>query len=71
LYAARELERGRLAERINDRERAVDAYSYVASVWRNAESQPLRDGAKEAADALKRLDADGRVRAQLVTGAKR
>jgi tetratricopeptide (TPR) repeat protein len=71
LYAVRELERGRLAERINDRERAVDAYSYVASVWRGAESPQLRDGAKEAADALKRLDSDGRVRAQLVAGAKR
>jgi hypothetical protein len=71
LYAARELERGRLADRIGDRERAVDAYSYVAAIWRAADSPPLRDGAKEATDALKRLDADGRVRAQLVPGPKR
>ncbi len=65
LYAARELERGRLAERIGDRERAVDAYSFVAAVWRNADSPALRDGAKEARDALGRLDSDGRLRAQL------
>jgi hypothetical protein len=31
----------------------------------------LRDGAKEATDALKRLDSDGRVRAQLTPGVKR
>jgi hypothetical protein len=70
LYGARELERGRLAEKIGDRQRAVDAYSYVASVWRSADSPQLRDGAKEATDALKRLDGDGRVRAQLVPGTK-
>jgi tetratricopeptide (TPR) repeat protein/tRNA A-37 threonylcarbamoyl transferase component Bud32 len=65
LYAARALEIGRLSERIGDRERAVDAYSYVAAVWRNADAPPLRTGAKEASDALKRLDSDGRIRAQL------
>jgi serine/threonine-protein kinase len=70
LYAARELERGRLAEKIDDRQRAVDAYSYVAAVWRNAESAPLRDGAREASNALKRLDSDGHLRAQLVQSAK-
>ncbi|MEP6491440.1 MAG: serine/threonine-protein kinase [bacterium] len=70
LYAARQLERGRLSEKIGDRDRAVDAYSYVAAVWRNTDSQQLRDGAKEANDALKRLDSDGRVRAQLVPGGK-
>jgi len=70
LYAARELERGRLSEKIGDRDRAVDAYAYVAAVWRNTDSPQLRDGVKEATDALKRLDSDGRVRAQLVPGAK-
>jgi hypothetical protein len=65
------LERGRLAERIGDTERAVDAYSFVAAAWRNADAGPLRDGAKEATDALKRLDSDGRVRTQLTPGAKR
>jgi serine/threonine-protein kinase len=71
LYPARELERGRLAERIGDSERAVDAYSFVAAAWRAADPGPLRDGAKEATDALKRLDSDGRLRAQLVSGIKR
>jgi hypothetical protein len=71
LYPARELERGRLAERIGDSERAVDAYSFVAAAWRAADPGPLRDGAKEATDALKRLDSDGRLRAQLVSGTKR
>jgi len=71
LYPARELERGRLAEKIGDKERAVDAYTFVATVWQNADVGPLRDAAKEASDALKRLDSDGRLRAQLVSGAKR
>ena len=70
LHAARELERGRLAERIGDRERAVDAYAYVAAVWRTADAGPLRDAAKEASEALRRLDADGRLRAQLASGIK-
>ena len=66
IFAARELERGRLAEKIGDQQTAVDAYSYVATVWSKAEPQQLKDGAKEASDALKRLDADGKLRAQLV-----
>jgi len=65
LAAARELERGRLAEKIGDRERAVDAFSYVAAIWANADHRQLKDAAKEANDALKRLDSDGRLRAQL------
>jgi hypothetical protein len=71
LYPARELERGRLAERTGDRDRAVDAYAYVAAVWQNADPGPLRDGAKEATDALKRLDSDGKLRAQLGSVSKR
>ena len=51
-------------------ERAVDAYSFVATVWQNADAGPLRDAAKEASDALTRLDSDGRMRAQL-SGVKR
>jgi len=70
LYTARELERGRLAERVGDKERAVDAYSFVAAAWRDPDSPQLRDAAKEARDALQRLDSDGRVRAQLTSGAK-
>jgi hypothetical protein len=62
LAAARELERGRIAERLNDRERAVEAYAYVAAVWANADSPQLRDAVKEAKEAMERLDADGRLR---------
>jgi hypothetical protein len=56
---------------LGDTQRAVDAYAYVAAIWRTADPGPLRDGAKEAADALHRLDADGRVRAQLAAAPKR
>jgi len=70
LYTARELERGRLAEKVGDKERAVDAYSFVAAAWRDPDSPQLRDAAKEAREALQRLDSDGRVRAQLTSGAK-
>ncbi len=70
LFTVRELERGRLAEKVGDRERAVDAYSFVAAAWHNADAPQLRDGAKEARDALQRLDSDGKVRAQLTSGAK-
>src|SRR5580765_797074 len=70
VYAARELERGRLAEKLGDRERAVDAYSFVAAIWQNADARPLRDAVKEANDALKRLDSDGRLRAQLAGAPK-
>jgi len=65
LYVARQLERGRIAERLGDKERAVDAFAYVAAAWRNSESEPLRDAVKEATGALARLDADGRTRAAL------
>ena len=65
ISSARQLERGRLAERIGDKERAVDAFGYVASVWRNTDAQPLKDAVKEANAALERLDSDGKVRAVL------
>ncbi|MEO8335770.1 MAG: serine/threonine-protein kinase [bacterium] len=68
MYGARQLERGRIAEKLGDRERAVDAYAYVTAVWRNAEPEPLRDAVKEARTALGRLDADGRMRAALSGG---
>jgi hypothetical protein len=70
VFTARELERGRLAEKIGDRTRAVDAYSFVADMWQNADAKPLRDAVREANDALKRLDADGRMRAQLAGSPK-
>ncbi|MEP6622162.1 MAG: serine/threonine-protein kinase [bacterium] len=66
LYTARQLERGRIAERINEREQAVDAYAFVVAAWRNADAGPLRDAVKEATAALTRLDSDGRLRANLI-----
>ncbi len=65
LSVARELEIGRLAERANDVPRAVDAYAYVAGSWQNSDSEQLKSAVRESRDALKRLDADGRVRAQI------
>jgi len=62
---ARELEIGRLGEKLGDTQRAVDAYAYVASAWQNTDNEQLKNAVKESRDALKRLDADGRVRAQL------
>jgi hypothetical protein len=67
LTVARELERGRLAEKLGEREQAVDAYSYVAAAWRNTDSPQLRDAVKESASALSRLDADGKLRAALTS----
>jgi serine/threonine-protein kinase len=62
---ARELEIGRLGEKLGDTPRAVDAYAYVANAWQNSDNAQLKDAVKESRDALKRLDSDGRVRAQL------
>jgi hypothetical protein len=67
LSVARELEIGRLAERVSNTARAVDAYSYVASSWQNTDNEQLKAAVKESRDALKRLDSDGRLRAQLAT----
>jgi len=49
-----QLLRGRVNERLGDRDKAIDAYRFVADVWRNAdpELQPYVDEAKAA---LKRL----------------
>ena len=70
LYVARDLERGRLSERVGDREQAVDSYAYVAAAWRNSESPQLRDAVKESTSALARLDADGRMRASLTANVR-
>ena len=71
LYVARELERGRVAERLGEREQAVDAYARVAASWRNSESPPLRNAVKESNAAIGRLDADGRMRAALTASVRR
>jgi hypothetical protein len=65
ISVARELEIGRLAEKLGDARRAVDAYAYVASAWQHTDSEQLRGAVAESRNALARLDSDGRVRAQL------
>ena len=65
LSTARTLEQARLAERLGQRELAVESYARVADLWQNAEAQPLRDARDEARTALQRLDADGRLRGEL------
>ncbi|HKN66165.1 MAG TPA: hypothetical protein VJW73_07800, partial [Gemmatimonadaceae bacterium] len=65
LTVARALERARLAERLGQRDRAVEEYARVADLWRNADAPQLRDARDEARSALQRLDADGRLRGEL------
>ena len=48
------LECGRVNERLGNREKAVESYSFIAADWRNAdpELQPLVQEAKEAVARL-------------------
>jgi len=48
------LERGRVNERLGKTDKALEAYSFVAAVWRNAdpELQPLVQEAKEGLQRL-------------------
>jgi len=48
------LERGRVAERLGQHDKAVQEYRYVADLWRTADSE-LRPEAEEANAAIKRL----------------
>jgi serine/threonine-protein kinase len=48
------LTRGRVAERLGDREKAVQSYQFVVDAWRNADSE-LRPYVREAKAALARL----------------
>jgi tRNA A-37 threonylcarbamoyl transferase component Bud32 len=65
MVPARALQRARLAERLGERQLAVQSYARVADLWQNADAQQLRDARDEARAALQRLDADGRMRAEL------
>jgi serine/threonine-protein kinase len=51
------LERGRVAEQLGDRARAIEAYHYVAEVWRHADTE-LQPYAAEARAAIARLMAE-------------
>jgi eukaryotic-like serine/threonine-protein kinase len=51
------LQRGRVAERIGERDRAIRSYSWAAGMWRNADPE-LQPYVKEAREALSRLTAE-------------
>jgi predicted Zn-dependent protease len=51
------LERGRVAERLGKREKAAEAYQYVADVWRHADPE-LQPYVAEAKQGLARLTAE-------------
>jgi hypothetical protein len=46
--------RGRVAERIGEREQAIRSYSWVAGMWRNADRE-LQPYVSEAREGLVRL----------------
>jgi eukaryotic-like serine/threonine-protein kinase len=48
------LERGRISEKLGERQKAVDSYQFVADLWRNADSQ-LQPYVREARAGLERL----------------
>jgi eukaryotic-like serine/threonine-protein kinase len=51
------LERGRVAERLGDRTRAIESYRYVAAIWRNSDPE-LQPFVAEARAGLERLTAE-------------
>ena len=53
------LERGRVAERLGDNEKALKSYGFVANVWRNADSE-LQPYVAEARAGLQRLTTEPR-----------
>jgi hypothetical protein len=46
--------RGRVAERVGERDRAIQSYGWVVGMWRNADPELQRD-VREARDGLARL----------------
>jgi hypothetical protein len=55
--AWRQLEAGRAAERLGERERGARAYQYVVDAWRHADPE-LRPQVDEARQGLLRLTAE-------------
>jgi len=51
------LERGRVAERMGDREKAIHSYQYVADVWRHADPE-LQPYVTEAREGLGRMTSE-------------
>ncbi len=48
------LERGRVAERLGEREKAIESYRFVTEAWRRADPE-LQPYVSEAREALARL----------------
>jgi len=59
LFVLGRLERGRVAERLGDREKAIKSYSYVADAWRRADPE-LQPYVAEARAGLQRLTTEPR-----------
>jgi len=57
------LERGRIAERMGERDKAIESYHFVAEVWRNADAE-LQPHVAEARESLKRLTGESLSRSQ-------
>jgi len=53
------MERGRVNERLGNREAAIDAYQFAADVWRHADPD-LQGSVDEAKAGLARLTAEPR-----------
>ena len=53
------LERARLAEKLGERDKAVDSYGYLVRLWRHADAD-LQPMVAEAKEALQRLGGDTR-----------
>ena len=64
------LERGRLAERLGERETAVRAYRFVASAWIHADPE-LQPYVTQARRAFERLGADRAGAVTIAEAAKR
>jgi hypothetical protein len=58
LFVLGVLERGRIAESLGERQKAVDSYQFVVDVWRHADAG-LEPYVREARAGLKRLAAEG------------
>jgi eukaryotic-like serine/threonine-protein kinase len=52
------LERGRVAERLDDRQKAIESYQFVVDLWRHADPE-LQPYVAEARNALARLTQEG------------
>jgi hypothetical protein len=51
------LERGRVAERMRDREKAIHSYQYVADIWQHADAE-LQPYVTEAREGLRRMTSE-------------